>query len=35
MVLVAGHELPADEFIAPRRSSMNPDKKKDEGIRAC
>ena len=24
MVLVAGHELPADDFIAPRRSTMRP-----------
>ena len=24
MVSVAGHELPADDFIAPKRSTMRP-----------
>lgn len=36
VVAVAGHELPADEFIAPKRSTMRPADPADQGgVRAC
>jgi anaerobic magnesium-protoporphyrin IX monomethyl ester cyclase len=35
MVHVAGHDIPADDFIAPRRSSMHKTVKEQESIRAC
>jgi anaerobic magnesium-protoporphyrin IX monomethyl ester cyclase len=45
MVSVAGHEIPADDFIAPKRSRMHEqahaaivaesERREDDGIRAC
>jgi hypothetical protein len=44
-VSVAGHEIPADDFIAPKRSRMHEqahaaivaesERPEDDGIRAC